>query len=79
MNLFINRNFDATSSLVTSSADLTTKSIQSLYLGDVQEINITLVDGTGYLDEKNGEASLKVAIGDLDLGTILAETNAFDF
>ena len=79
MNLYINRNLDASSSSVVGQNENTNQSIQSLYLGDVQEINIYLVDGNGNFDAQSGNAVLTLGIGDLDTGEVYAQTSNFVF
>ena len=74
MKLFINRNLDASQSLATSLTNNSSQSIPTLFLGDVLDLEICLVDGSGSYDSENANASLKVAIGNLATGTIHAET-----
>ena len=75
MKLFINKNLDASSSSVISLTENNTKSFQSLFLGDVQKLEICVVDGLGNYDTLNATAKLSVAIGDLQTGVIYAQNN----
>ena len=79
MNLFINRNLEASVSSVLSLIDNTSNEIPTLFLGDVLDLNISLVDGSGGYDIKNGSAVLKTAIGNLSTGAIYTNTDSFNF
>lgn len=79
MNLFINRNLEASVSSVVSLTENTAKNIPTLFLGDVLDLNITLVDGLGSYDAELQNASLKVAIGNLSTGAIYASSNNFTY
>ena len=79
MNLFINRNLDASISSVNALNDNSGKDIPTLYLGDVLDLDITLVDGAGGYDAELENAVLKVAIGNLASGAIYANTDSFEF
>ena len=75
MNLYINRNLDASSSSVTSVTENINKNLPSLFLGDVQEINVALIDGNGSYDPQNSTAKLSIAVGNLASGQIYAQTS----